>query len=310
MSLKEIKYKFLYIENCNMCNSKVDTHKILGKRLNGSQGKSPQDKIGITTTICKCSNCGLIYSNPQPIPLNIQDHYDVPPEEYWVNNCFLIDDNYFSHEIKRLKTLMQINPSMKSLDIGAGLGKSMISLNKIGFDTYGLEASKPFYEKAISHMNIDKNKLKLGMLEEIEYPENHFDFITFGAVLEHLYDPSFAINKAMKWLKTNGIIHIEVPSARWLTNDINNLYYKLIFKDYCANLSPMHSPFHLYEFDIKSFENHSKLNSYEIVYSEYYVLKTYLPSKLDFIFKPFMKYSNKGMQLCVWLKKINKKSNI
>jgi 2-polyprenyl-3-methyl-5-hydroxy-6-metoxy-1,4-benzoquinol methylase len=43
------------------------------------------------------------------------------------------------------------------------------------------------------------------------FPEAHFDFITFGAVLEHLYDPSMSIHKAMSWLKPSGIMHIEVP---------------------------------------------------------------------------------------------------
>ena len=32
-------------------------------------------------------------------------------------------------------------------------------------------------------MNIDENRLKLGMMEEIDYPDETFDFITFGAVL-------------------------------------------------------------------------------------------------------------------------------
>ena len=62
----------------------------------------------------------------------------------------------------------------------------------------------PFYERAISKMNIDPGKLKLGMIEDVDYPENHFDFITFGAVLEHLYHPAASIEKAMKWLKPGG----------------------------------------------------------------------------------------------------------
>jgi 2-polyprenyl-3-methyl-5-hydroxy-6-metoxy-1,4-benzoquinol methylase len=50
-------------------------------------------------------------------------------------------------------------------------------------------------------MKIPPEKLQLGMIENIEYPKDNFDFITFGAVLEHLYDPSAAIKKAMNWLK-------------------------------------------------------------------------------------------------------------
>jgi 2-polyprenyl-3-methyl-5-hydroxy-6-metoxy-1,4-benzoquinol methylase len=286
-----------------MCGSKTDKHKILGKRLNASQGKNPKNKIGITTTIVKCTNCGLIYSNPQPVPFDIQDHYGVPPENYWKENYFNVSDNYFQGEIERLKKLIDFKDGIKSLDIGAGLGKQMIALSKAGFSTYGFEPSKQFHERAISKMGINPDKLKLGMIEEVEYPENYFDFISFGAVLEHLYDPSDSILKAMKWLKPNGIIHIEVPSSDWLIGKIINLFYKLKRTDYVGNLSPMHEPFHLHEFGIKSFEEHAKQYNYELAFYDYYVCQTFMPKIADYILKPYMRLTNTGMQLCVWLRK-------
>lgn len=286
-----------------MCGSKTDKHKILGKRLNSSQGKNPRNKIGITTTIVRCTNCGLIYSNPQPVPFDIQDHYGVPPENYWKENYFTVTDNYFQGEIAKLKALLDFKNGMKSLDIGAGLGKQMIALSKAGFDTYGFEPSKQFYERAISKMGINPDKLKLGTIEEVEYPENHFDFISFGAVLEHLYDPSDSILKAMKWLKPNGIIHIEVPSSDWLIGKIINLFYKLKGTDYVGNLSPMHKPFHLHEFGLKSFKEHAKQHSYELAFHEYYVCQTFMPKIADYFLKPYMRWTNTGMQLCVWLRK-------
>lgn len=303
LNRKELKYKFKYIANCNMCESTIKTHKILGKRLNQSQGKNPKNKIGITTTICKCKQCGLIYSNPQPIPFDIQDHYGLPPEEYWNDEYFIIDKDYFKREIVQLKKLIKFKEGMKSLDIGAGLGKQMISLTSAGFDAYGFEPSKSFYERALSQMKISEQKLKLGMIEDVDYPETSFDFISFGAVLEHLYDPSESIIKAMTWLKPNGIIHIEVPSSDWLINKIINLYYKLTLTDYVGNISPMHEPFHLHEFSLDSFKLHAKKYNYEVVFHEYHVCETYMPKLANYILKPYMKSTNTGMQLCVWLQK-------
>jgi ubiquinone/menaquinone biosynthesis C-methylase UbiE/rRNA maturation protein Nop10 len=297
------RYYFNHIESCNMCGSKTDVHKVLGKRLNGSQGKNPKKKTGITTTIVKCTDCGLIYSNPQPVPFDIQDHYGIPPESYWQENYFSTNDNYFQGEIKRLRTILDFKDGMKSLDIGAGLGKQMIALSKVGFETYGFEPSKQFYERAISKMGISPDRLKLGMIEDVEYPENCFDFISFGAVLEHLYDPSESILKAMKWLKPNGIIHIEVPSSDWLIGKIVNLFYKLKMTDYVSNLSPMHEPFHLYEFGLKSFQEHSKKYGYELAFHEYYACQTFMPKILDHFLEPYMNWTNTGMQLCVWLRK-------
>ena len=299
----QIRYTFNYIEKCTMCGSPTDKHKILGKRLNQSQGRNPATKIGITTTVAKCSNCGLVYSNPQPVPFDLQDHYGVPPEDYWVKEYFTLDENYFKGEIERLKKIIDVKDGMKSLDIGAGIGKQMIALQKVGFDAYGFEPSKSFYEKAVEQMGISPDKLKLGMIEDVEYPENYFDFISFGAVLEHLYNPSDSIIKAMKWLKPSGIIHIEIPSSDWLVNKIINFYYRMRGTDYVGNISPMHNPFHLYEFGLKSFIEHAKANKYEIALHEYFVCYTYMPKIIDFIIKPYMKWTNTGMQLCVWLRK-------
>jgi 2-polyprenyl-3-methyl-5-hydroxy-6-metoxy-1,4-benzoquinol methylase len=300
------QYYFKYISKCEMCNDETSKHKILGQRLNQSQGFNPKNKIGITVSILKCNNCGLIYSNPQPIPNNLQDHYGSPPEQYWKPEYFKIDPNYFSTQIKECKSLLNFKENMKALDIGAGLGKAMIALNNAGYDTYGFEPSIPFYERALSIMKIDKNKLKLGAIEEMEYEKEHFDFITFGAVFEHLYEPSICLEKAMSWLKPNGIMHMEIPSSRWFIPKIINLYYTLIGTNYVTNLSPMHSPFHLHEFDLKSFEKLSKKLNFSIIQHRFDVCSIYFfPKFLHPILKLYMKYTNKGMQLTVYLKKNN-----
>lgn len=298
-----MRYNFEEIIQCNMCGSNTGSHKILGKRLNKSQGKNPKNKTGITTTVCKCTNCGLIYSNPQPIPFDIQDHYGVTPEDYWKDEYFDENPNYFTGEINQLKKLIDFEPGMKSLDIGAGLGKQMIALQNIGFDAFGLEPSNEFRKRAITKMEISEEKLKLGSLEELEYPNNTFDFISFGVVLEHIYDPSEAIEKALKWLKNDGVIHIEVPSSNWLIGKFINFYYKLKLSGYVGNISPMHEPYHLYEFSLNSFIENSKLTGYEIAHHEFFVCQTYLPSMFDSIVKSYMRRTNQGMQLCVWLKK-------
>lgn len=299
---KRRRYYFDYIDTCNMCGSDSSEHKLLGKRLNRSQGKNPK-KMGITTTVVKCTNCGLIFSNPQPVPFDIQDHYGVSPESYWREEYFTVTDDYFQGEIGRLRELLEIKSGMRSLDIGAGLGKQMIVLSNCGFEAYGLEASKQFYQRAISKMGVAPERLELGVLEEASYPEDHFEFISFGAVLEHLYDPSDSIVRAMKWLKPNGIMHIEVPSSSWLIAKLINLFYALTRTDYVTNLSPMHEPYHLYEFGLESFQRHSEKHGYELAFHEYYVCRTSMPKAVDYFLKPYMRWTNTGMQLCVWLRK-------
>jgi len=287
-----------------MCKSSINHHKILGQRMNGSQGRNPKSKIGITTSISKCNNCGLIYSNPQPIPNHISDHYGVPPEDYWAEDYFKVDDNYFQNVIKRTEQLMEGKSCKRALDIGAGLGKCMMALSKSGMDVYGIEPSEQFHKRAIDQMRIAPEKLQLSMIEEANFPDDYFDFITFGAVLEHLYDPSDCIKKALQWLKPNCFIYIEVPSSDWLVHKLINLYYRIIGTDYVGNLSPMHEPYHLFEFRLKSFEENGKIQNYQIARREYDVCQTYLPRVVDYFIKPVMKHTKTGMQLNVWLKKV------
>ena len=155
-------------------------------------------------------------------------------------------------------------------------------------------------------MGVDSEQLKLGMLEELDYKNEQFNFITFGAVLEHLYDPSESIVKALKWLKPNGVLHMEVPSSDYLMAKVLNLYYKIIGTNYVTNISPMHEPFHLFEFGHESFIKHARRNNYEIASYRYYVCDIYhIPNVVKPIFKWYMGKTKTGMQLSIWLRKLD-----
>ncbi len=301
------KYYFKEITSCEMCQDKTQNHIILGQRLNTSQGFRPKTKTGISVSVMKCTNCGLIYSNPQPIPFDLQDHYGTPPEDYWIDEYFTWQPDYFSTQIDDAKKILDFKVGMKALDIGAGLGKAMLSMQSKGFDAYGFEPSIPFYERAISKMGIDKNKLKLGAIEDLEYDKETFDFITFGAVLEHLYEPNKSIEKALSWLKPNGVIHIEVPSSKWLLPSFMNFYFKIVGTNYVTNLSPMHSPFHLHEFDLESFNKLSTKLNFKIENHCYDVCEIYhFPKIFHGLLRRYMSATNKGMQLTVYLRKASK----
>ncbi len=298
------RYFFEEVVACEMCGDDSFKHKIKGFRLNKSIGLSPKKRDGIAVAVKKCSNCALLYSSPQPIPFDIQDHYGIPPESYWRGEYFKWDREYFKNEISKAKKLLDFKDGMKALDIGAGLGKGMLSLSHAGFDAYGFEPSKPFFERALSEMKIDSQRLKLGMIEDMEYENSQFDFITFSAVFEHLYHPAQSLEKALRWLKPGGVIHIEVPSSKHLIAKFFNFYYRLRGTNFVTNLSPMHEPFHMYEFGFKSFTELGKKLQFQLVDHTYHVCE--IPSMLrpfHFLLRSYMKRTNSGMQLEVWLKK-------
>ena len=91
--MKTIDYKLKFIEKCEMCGCQDFT--FMGRRLNGQQRNLKDESAGISLNILKCDGCDLIFSNPLPVPLNIQDHYSVDPKSYWSEEYFHVDENYF-----------------------------------------------------------------------------------------------------------------------------------------------------------------------------------------------------------------------
>ncbi len=300
--MSEKTYTFRTVAGCEMCGS--ERSRTLGMRLDASQGSRPRAATGIAVSVKQCLDCGLIYADPQPIPQALSDHYGIPADEYWSPEAFDWSPAYFAAEIEAAKRLLPFADGMTALDIGAGLGKAMRSLAHAGFDTWGIEPSLPFFERAAEQ--VEPARLQLAAIEDAEFPEANFDFITFGAVLEHIYAPSSALRKALGWLKPGGIIQVEVPSSRHLISKIANAYFKLRGTSFVTHISPMHAPFHLYEFGLASFERNGHINGYEIADHSFQVCSIYhVPKILHGPLRWWMERTDTGMQLSVYLRKLD-----
>lgn len=287
--------------SCIMCRNTQS--KTLGLRLNQSTGFFPRKKNGLAVTVVKCKKCRLIYTNPLPIPTSVEENYDMEVEEYWghVDKLEDLDNQQEAISIfRKLYGTTSLN-GLSALDIGSGIGQTMIALRKHGFNVFGLEPAPKFYEKAKEWGGFEDSQLQLNTLEGAAYPENSFDYISFLNVLEHVYDPNDALKKTTKWLKPGGLMYVCVPYSGWLTGKILNLYYRLIGTSFVTNTSPMHIPFHLYEFSKKSFMENAKVNGYEVVSLQ--VRKSMPVNKFDALLMPLQALTGTGLRLDVWIKK-------
>jgi SAM-dependent methyltransferase len=280
--------------------------KTVGRRLDRHQGIRPVKLAGALTTVQQCRDCGLVFSNPMPIPRDLDTHYDVPVDDYWKERTKTArSDKYFSGQIARFRDLWPGNgegPPV-ALDIGAGMGKAMVSLSHSGFETHGIEPSPSFHEFAVTHTGLSPDRLKLASVEEATFSDDSFDFVTFGAVLEHLPQPAEALSKALGWTRTGGLVHAEVPSSNWLMARLVDIAYRVQGLDYTCHLSPLHPPYHLYEFTAKSFDVFVAARECEVAFRHQYVGATYAPRWLDSILRRVMAATKTGMQLEVWLRK-------
>lgn len=143
-----LSYTFNEQASCMMCATPSSQNSVLGLRLNRRQGWKPRKKDGFAVTVRRCHSCGLTYPDPLPIPASINDHYAVPPESYWTDDYFAIDEGYLASETSHAHHLLtkKFHPvsALKALDIGAAIGKGMRALERAGFEAWGLEPSPTF----------------------------------------------------------------------------------------------------------------------------------------------------------------------
>ena len=298
-----VTYHFQPVTECNMCGADERQHHLLGRRLDRSQGWRPRERVGAATSVVCCRACGLIFSNPQPIPTDLAQHYAMDPVEYFGIERVQAGPPAFQGEIRIARMLLPDVKSGSALDIGAGTGRAMAAMRDAGFDTWGLEPSTPFRESAIRMYDIPADRLQLSSIEEVSFAPESFDFVTFGAVLEHLVDPSTALQSALTWLRPNGIIHVEVPSTRWLLGRLLNLYYRLAGSGLVTNLSPMHPPYHLYEFTVEAFRSNGRRLGYDVARTDHYVGDTFVGGWAGRLLRRLMTLTHTEMQLVVWLRR-------
>ena len=278
---------------------------MLGLRLNRSQGHNPRGVTGAGTTIVRCLNCGLVFPDPQPIPARIEDHYNMPGETYWGDARARpeVQPAALTHW-QKLRTQIGGEVAPCALDVGVGSGFTAQAMIAAGFDVHGFEPIPQFRELALEALALPAGRIAACGIEDASYPPAMFDLVNFGAVLEHLYDPSGSLKKALGWLKPGGLIVLEVPSGDWLIAKMVNVFFRFRGTGYVTNCSPMHSPFHLYEFTREAFRRNGGRMGYTIAAATYDVGgETVLPSLLQRLLNPVMRQTSTGLTLNLVLRK-------
>jgi SAM-dependent methyltransferase len=298
-------HEFVSQQNCQMCAKDLrQSSRFLGFRMGCRQGLRPLSNRSLITNVCKCSSCGLIYVDPMPIPLDLQEHYSAESgDEY--HGFGEWHEGWFASQISTFKDLFpRYADSTRALDVGCGSAHVVRSLLAAGFDAYGLEPSDKFFNEIINDSPQMKDRITHSTFEDFSLTNGSFDFITFGAVLEHVPYPGETLMKASKLLTNDGVIHLEVPNARWLVSDIVDTYYRISGMKLTTRTSPLHSPYHLYEFTEKSFARLGERCGLEVASCRTFVSTVpHFPAAIKTLLRWAMSYSGRHMQLEVWLRK-------
>ena len=133
---------------------------------------------------------------------------------------------YFTNIRYDLIKLLPNNPNNKVLELGTGGGDTLIEIKRrnLAKEVVGVELmeipnsnqTNPIIDKFII-ADIEKQSLSL--------PENHFDAILIGDVMEHLADPWKVVDYLSRLLKKGGVFIVSVPNIRFFT-----AFYKIYLK--------------------------------------------------------------------------------
>lgn len=123
--------------------------------------------------------------------------------------------SYFTNSRKDLISLLPRRSGLHVLELGAGGGDTLMELKRDGIASrvVGIEL---FELKGTFQKDPMIDEFIIGNVEEMELdlPNNSFDAVLMGDVLEHLIDPWAAIRKIAPLVKPGGIMMASIPNIR------------------------------------------------------------------------------------------------
>lgn len=221
---------------CKICNHKLKSwYKNLFDDRHGYPG---------SFTVKRCNWCGFGQTDPQ---LSSKDIAKIYSKYYPWKNTDIKDIKRSDFKMLDRFTIWRkglyingqylVKPKSVVLDVGCGLGHSLLELESIGCKAYGVDPDK----NALKLAKKFKLNFKVGFAEDNPFPGIKFDYIIANQVLEHTNNPIKFLKKLTSRLNKGGKIILSFPNSDSLTRYILN-----------KNWLHWHIPYHLNFFNRKS----------------------------------------------------------
>lgn len=160
------------------------------------------DKSGFEILICK--RCKTIFTSRMPSQNDVEDY-----DEYY-NADNLSAPEFIRRRVKEIVVSFEPYRRLnRLLDVGFGSGTILQAALDLGWDASGQEVSGPAVEQA-RKLGFD---VFHGVLENANYPDEHFDVITASEIIEHLPDPQMTLHEIARILRPGGLLWATTPSA-------------------------------------------------------------------------------------------------
>lgn len=210
--------------NCPLCGA--DDHLTISRQM--------QHGLNLYTVLCR--SCSLVFTNPVPDRTVYQRFYTEAYSAYYGNIAAspsgVKRKEIPEHINRKLEWINQVSPlrGKSVLEIGPGQGLFLWWMKQAGANVVGIEPS-PVFQARLAQ---DSLPYIPGSFEDLDF-KDHYDIIVMFHVLEHFYDPNFALRRAHSILSKDGVMVIEVPSILKAFRSLDHYFLRYV---HLINFSP------------------------------------------------------------------------
>ncbi len=221
--------------NCPICGEKT------------KETTLPQNDLPLSF----CRNCFFAWQNPVP-------------SDKWLKAVYQLDHysasggpNSAAELVKRAtfaRWLAEIEKALpqrgRLLDLGCAGGLMLGEAKASGWEVFGIDISERAVETARRNFG---PAVKLGELEEMDFPEGYFDAVTMFDYIEHVRDLNAVFLKLRRILKPGGILALTTP-------DVDSLSSLLL-----GGLWPHYKREHIYYFSKQAVSAFAQAQGFRVV---------------------------------------------
>lgn len=200
----------------------------------------------------RCSGCGLIYQNPQPVRDELLDRYDQEYFEYEVEN----EATFFGLMEKGLADVgldsieSSLSGEKRFVDIGCATGMLIAAMKERGWIEKGVEICRASVEYGRETRGVD---IFEGILENAGIESDSIDVVHCSHLIEHLNDPLGFVLEAKRILKPGGHFIVTTPNVMGLQARLFRTEWRSMIAD------------HLYLFSVSTLKALLRKAGFEIL---------------------------------------------
>jgi SAM-dependent methyltransferase len=185
----------------------------LAAHLKVRSGADPSDLAPTTdrygaalSDIARCPACGHMQLAQMPAEETLSEGYAEAASEEYIEE----EAGQRASACRALDAVERHVERGAILDLGCWVGFLLAEARERGWSTLGVEPSVFAARFARERLGLD---VRVSELLECELPPASFDTVVLGDVIEHLIDPSAALDRIRELLRPGGVVYLALPDA-------------------------------------------------------------------------------------------------